>query len=202
MRTASVFLALAAALVSAQDSDSKKSPLEEFDITAGSVELRDRSAWCIGERNTCKALCPGEPKENRCEVETLDYSCTCSNGTEPGLKYYDASLYSLVCQEAFKQCTANNAGDPIELPKCEDEIQPKCGTLSTSDLPESDDSSDSSDDSSDDSEESNSDDSSSDDDDSGDDEEGEDENAGNALLRPVWGTAALAAAIGAMAYVL
>ena len=41
MRTATVFLALAASLASAQDSDSKKSPLEEFNINLSLVEQRD-----------------------------------------------------------------------------------------------------------------------------------------------------------------
>lgn len=138
------------------------------------------------------------PRGTNRSKETLEYACTCSNGTEPGLKYYDSSLYSLVCQEAFKQCSEKNAGDPIELPKCEDDIQSKCGTLSTADLPDEDES-DSSDDSSDGDEESNEEDSSEED---GDADESEDEDGGSAGLRPVWGTAALAAAIGAMAYVL
>src|SRR5690606_22107169 len=111
------------------------------------------------------------------------------------------SLYSLVCQEAFKQCSSNNAGDPVELPKCEEDIQSKCGTLSIGDLSDSDDEEDSEDDSTGGDEESGSDDSSSSDD-SGSDEEREDDDGGSAGLRPAWGTAALSAAIGAMAYLL
>lgn len=41
MRSAAVFFALAAAFASAAD-DKKSSPLEEFNIVAGNVELRDR----------------------------------------------------------------------------------------------------------------------------------------------------------------
>ena len=40
MRSATVFFALAAAFASA--ADDKKSPLEEFNIVAGNVELRER----------------------------------------------------------------------------------------------------------------------------------------------------------------
>lgn len=135
--------------------------------------------------------------------ETLKYSCTCKNGTEPGLKYYDSSLYSLVCQEAFKQCSDASAGDPVELPKCKDDIQSKCGTLSISNLDDSDDDDDDDDDksstsssksaapsqtgaSSSDSEE---------DSDDGDDDEGV-----GAGLRPALGTAGVAAVIGAVAF--
>lgn len=41
MRSAAVFFALAAAFASAAD-DKTSSPLEEFNIVAGNVELRDR----------------------------------------------------------------------------------------------------------------------------------------------------------------
>lgn len=40
MRSATIFFALAAAFASA--ADDKKSPLDEFNIVAGNVELRDR----------------------------------------------------------------------------------------------------------------------------------------------------------------
>ncbi|PKS10523.1 hypothetical protein jhhlp_002276 [Lomentospora prolificans] len=108
--------------------------ITDFNIDPQSVDLPERGAWCMGERNTCDTLCPGSPKENTCDIETLNYSCTCNNGTEPGLKYYSSSLYSFVCQEAFKQCTDKNAGNPVELPKCKDEIQAKCGTLDATKL--------------------------------------------------------------------
>ncbi|KEZ44256.1 hypothetical protein SAPIO_CDS3202 [Scedosporium apiospermum] len=112
--------------------------ITDFNVDPNSVAIRDRGAWCMGERNTCEALCPGAAKENKCDINTLDYTCTCNNGTEPGLKYYSASLYSFVCQEAFKQCTERSAGDPVELPKCETDIQAKCGTLDASKLPTDD----------------------------------------------------------------
>jgi hypothetical protein len=55
--------------------------------------------------------------------------CTCNNGTAPGLEYYDQSLYSFVCREAFNQCNENNAGDATELKKCVTDIRDRCGTL-------------------------------------------------------------------------
>lgn len=146
---------------------------------------------------------------NMREQDTLDYTCQCNNGTEPGLKYYDSSLYSFVCQEAFKQCSTNNAGDPVELPKCKDDIQSKCGTLSISDLPAEDegssgDDSDDSDDSEDQDDSDSSDDSSDADSEKSKDGESdkEDDDSGSLGLRPVWGTAAVGAAIGAMAIFL
>ncbi|MBE3044145.1 hypothetical protein IMZ48_16555, partial [Candidatus Bathyarchaeota archaeon] len=73
---------------------------------------------------------------NKALKKTLEYACTCADGNEPGsLQDYDSSLFSKVCQEAFKQCSETNAGDPVELPKCED-IQARCGTKSISDMPE------------------------------------------------------------------
>lgn len=201
MRSATVFFALAAAFASA--ADDKKSPLEEFNIVAGNVELRERGAWCIGERNTCETLCPGTPQENSCDIDTLEYSCTCKNGTEPGLRYYDSSLYSHVCQEAFKQCSNTNAGDPVELPKCKDDIQSKCGTLSISDFDESDDDGDDDDDSSSTSASQSSAPSETEDSSSGNEEEDSDEgddDSGIGALRPALGTAGVAAAIGAAAF--
>lgn len=108
--------------------------ITDFTVDPTSVDLPERGAWCMGERNTCSTLCPGSPKANSCDINTLDYTCTCNNGTEPGLKYYSNSLYSFVCQEAFKQCTEKNAGNPVELPKCETDIQAKCGTLDATKL--------------------------------------------------------------------
>ncbi|SPO00906.1 uncharacterized protein DNG_03654 [Cephalotrichum gorgonifer] len=193
MRVAIAYLALAAGLASAAD----KTPIEEFNIIPGNVPLVERGSWCMGERNTCDELCPGTPKENRCDINTLDYVCTCNNGTEPGLKYYQSSLYYFVCQEAFKQCTETNAGNPVELPKCKDDIQSKCGTLDTADLPdETDDSgSDSSSDETPKSTETTTADAGNDNsEDKGDD--------GNAASRAAWGTAAIGAAIGAFAFAL
>lgn len=137
---------------------------------------------------------------NTGDQETLEYTCTCTNGTEPGLQYYDSSLFSLVCQEAFKQCTNASAGDPVELPKCKDDIQARCGTLSISNLP--DEKSDGSgDDKSGGDEESGSDGGGAEGGGDGGSEEDEGDGAGM-VLRPAWGTAVVGAAIGAVAVFL
>lgn len=162
------YFAMAAGLASSMAAAAK---ITDFTVDPATVELRTRGAWCMGERNTCQILCDG-PKENKCDMNTLDYTCTCKNGTEPGLRYYDSSLYSFVCQEAFKQCSEENAGNPVKLLTCEDDIRPKCGTLDVNKFKpaESSDSSDEGDDKGDDS---NSDDSQGSDEDSGADADAE-----------------------------
>jgi hypothetical protein len=70
---------------------------------------------------------------NRGLKSNFAFDCTCSNGTAPGLEFYDQSLFSFVCRESFNQCNENNAGDATELKKCVDDIRNHCGTLTIDD---------------------------------------------------------------------
>ncbi|KAK3902879.1 hypothetical protein C8A05DRAFT_33380, partial [Staphylotrichum tortipilum] len=63
-----------------------------FTINPGAVKPSIRSDWCNAEYNTCGKLCSGNPTANDCDVNTLEYVCTCSNGSAPGLQYYIQSM--------------------------------------------------------------------------------------------------------------
>lgn len=102
---------------------------QNFTINPGTVSPSTRVSWCNSQFNTCGILCGGVATANSCQSETLTYTCTCSNGTAPGLDYYTQTLPSLICQEAFGQCNNANAGDAQAQSRCKKDIQANCGTL-------------------------------------------------------------------------
>lgn len=60
---------------------------------------------------------------------TLEYSCTCSNGSAPGLEYYLQTLPTFICEQAFKDCIDANVGNARGQTNCTDNIQSQCGTI-------------------------------------------------------------------------
>ncbi|KAH8788510.1 hypothetical protein F5883DRAFT_610831 [Diaporthe sp. PMI_573] len=125
MRSFIVVSALSALLVSAQNST--------FSINPSEVELSTRAQWCTAQSNTCGTLCDGNPQENDCDVNTLVYSCTCQNGSAPGLQYYSQTMDSFVCQQAFQDCNTANVGNAKGQENCTTSIQDNCGTLDPAD---------------------------------------------------------------------
>ncbi|KAF6830165.1 pci domain-containing protein [Colletotrichum musicola] len=124
MRTSFAILALSAvASVSAQ-----RKVFSNTDINVGAVSLNTRAGWCQGERNTCQILCDGTTA-NDCDPNTLSYACTCKNGTAPGLEYYDQTLPSFICVQAFEDCITANVGDARGQSNCTDTIKSQCGTI-------------------------------------------------------------------------
>ncbi|KAL4933624.1 uncharacterized protein BDV17DRAFT_63295 [Aspergillus undulatus] len=99
-----------------------------FDINQ--VELTTRSSWCRGQLNNCPKICGGSTKVNRCEADTLDFTCTCSNGTDADVSLYADTVPFYVCQEEYKQCidqSSTQDGDQI----CTDGLD-QCGSLNAS----------------------------------------------------------------------
>ncbi|OLN97007.1 hypothetical protein CCHL11_02254 [Colletotrichum chlorophyti] len=130
MRTSFALLALsAAASVSAQRKIYVASDLQN----PGAIDISLRSAWCTGERNTCGALCD-RATTNDCDVTTLEYSCICSNGTAPGLEYYDQSMPSFICMQAFSECNTANVGNRDGQENCTTSIKDQCGTLNATEV--------------------------------------------------------------------
>ncbi|CAK7241169.1 MAG: hypothetical protein STHCBS139747_002628 [Sporothrix thermara] len=120
----SVFVALSAlGLVSATN----------FTIDPSVVPLTTRSNWCAAQGNTCTTLCDNSPSANSCDPNTLDYSCLCQNGSAPGLQYYLQSMPTFVCEEAYSECNAQNAGDAAAQKNCTTSIQDQCGSLNPDD---------------------------------------------------------------------
>ncbi|TPX16573.1 uncharacterized protein E0L32_003867 [Thyridium curvatum] len=122
MRSNMMLAALSAlTLVAAQN--------QTFTIDPNRVDLSTRASWCQGENAVCNILCGNNPKRNDCDPNTLNYLCTCQNGTAPGLDYYRQSMPFFICNEAFKECNDANVGNAQGQKNCTTSIADKCGTL-------------------------------------------------------------------------
>ncbi|KAG8165396.1 hypothetical protein KVR01_005671 [Diaporthe batatas] len=125
MRSFIVLSALSALLVSAQNSS--------FHIDPNEVDISLRGQWCRAQTETCTTLCDQSSVDNDCEVATLEYSCTCQNGSAPGLQYYTQTIDTFVCQQAFTDCNNANVGNANGQKNCTTSIQDQCGTLDPAD---------------------------------------------------------------------
>ncbi|KUI65798.1 hypothetical protein VM1G_01476 [Cytospora mali] len=125
MRSFIAVAALSALLVAADNAT--------FTIDPAEVSLTLRASWCNGQTSTCNTLCDSDPNSNSCDPNTLDFDCTCQNGSAPGLQYYTQTIDTYVCQQAFTDCNQANAGDANAQKNCTDTIQDSCGTLNPAD---------------------------------------------------------------------
>lgn len=124
MRQAAIFAALSALGAVVAQSTSNTT------VDASTVDQSLRSSWCNGQFNTCKTLCSQATKSNSCNTATLAFECLCaSNSSAPGLQYYIQTMPTFQCEEAFRRCNEENAGDSIGQDACEQNIRSKCGTL-------------------------------------------------------------------------
>ncbi|EEA25841.1 hypothetical protein TMatcc_005920 [Talaromyces marneffei ATCC 18224] len=96
----------------------------------GLVPSTTLSAWCQGERNTCPLVCGGAASANDCDANTLNFDCTCSNGTTPDLTPYKNTIPFYVCLENFNQCIANHPNDLDAQTACK--ANATCGTIDLS----------------------------------------------------------------------
>ncbi|EFQ28918.1 uncharacterized protein GLRG_04062 [Colletotrichum graminicola M1.001] len=126
MRTSFAVLALSAAsAVSAQ-----RKVFTAADINVGALTVNEKANWCIAERNTCQSLCDAATKENNCDTTTLQYSCLCSsNGSAPGLEYYEQTMPTFICNQAFEDCITANVGNKNGQDNCTTSIRSQCGTI-------------------------------------------------------------------------
>ncbi|KAF9876558.1 hypothetical protein CkaCkLH20_05966 [Colletotrichum karsti] len=124
MRTSFAVLALtAASAVSAQ-----RKVFSAADINVAAINIQTKASWCTGERNVCNVLCNRAPT-NDCDAATLQYSCLCSNGSAPGLEYYEQTLPTFICNQAFEDCISANVGNARGQQNCTDTIKSQCGTI-------------------------------------------------------------------------
>ncbi|CEN60091.1 hypothetical protein BJX68DRAFT_231361 [Aspergillus pseudodeflectus] len=96
----------------------------------GLVTQQDRSAWCLGQTNACPQICGGAASANRCDRTTLDFSCTCANGTDANVEPYMNTIPYYVCQANYGQCinlSTTQDGDDL----CTEGLN-SCGTLNAS----------------------------------------------------------------------
>ncbi|OJJ05383.1 hypothetical protein ASPVEDRAFT_55286 [Aspergillus versicolor CBS 583.65] len=85
-----------------------------FDL--GQVESTEKSGWCRGQLNNCPQVCGGSSKVNRCDSDTLEFTCTCSDGTEANVEEYQDTIPFYVCQANYKQCISHSStqdGDDV-----------------------------------------------------------------------------------------
>jgi hypothetical protein len=60
---------------------------------------------------------------------TLNYACTCDNGTAPGLPYYTRTMPTFICEQNKKDCVDDAKGDAAAEKGCGDASTSSCGTL-------------------------------------------------------------------------
>ncbi|KAK7915163.1 hypothetical protein PG985_012866 [Apiospora marii] len=60
---------------------------------------------------------------------TLNYACTCANGTAPGLPYYARTMPTFICEQNKKDCIADAKGDAAAEKECGGSSKSACGTL-------------------------------------------------------------------------
>ncbi|KAF3764916.1 hypothetical protein M406DRAFT_356729 [Cryphonectria parasitica EP155] len=127
MHSVTAFIALSAlTMVAAQNST-------EFTINVSEITDTERNTWCIAQENTCSELCANDPIGNTCDYTTLDYYCTCQNGSEPGLQYYTETIDYFVCEQAYSDCITEYENDQQAQANCTTSIADHCGTLDPSD---------------------------------------------------------------------
>ncbi|KAI4248330.1 MAG: hypothetical protein LQ352_005938 [Teloschistes flavicans] len=99
-----------------------------FDVNQ--IGLSERVAWCNDQTTNCPKLCGGPKftKENTCIAMPFSLSCTCANGTAPGLANYANTWDSDECQARFAACRIQNPGSQDCI---------ACGTLKADDVPAS-----------------------------------------------------------------
>ncbi|KAL2261050.1 hypothetical protein VTK26DRAFT_4770 [Humicola hyalothermophila] len=124
MRQDILLAALSALTVVAAQSQS-----QNFTINPGSVDPGLKAQWCNAQYDSCNTLCGSTPNENDCRTETLEYNCTCANGTAPGLEYYTQTMPTFICNQAYSDCIEANVGSSRGQDECKKNIKSRCGTL-------------------------------------------------------------------------
>ncbi|KAK8043407.1 hypothetical protein PG993_005837 [Apiospora rasikravindrae] len=95
-----------------------------------SLAVETRLSWCRDQMNSCAELCTGPGLgANSCDHMTLNYACTCDNGTAPGLPYYTRTMPTFICEQNKKDCVDDAKGDAAAEKECGDASTSSCGTL-------------------------------------------------------------------------
>ncbi|RMZ78230.1 hypothetical protein DV738_g4064, partial [Chaetothyriales sp. CBS 135597] len=90
------------------------------------VTSTDLFNWCHSQLNTCPQICGGSAAVNYCDQTSLQYTCTCANGTSPDSTAFIGTVPYFVCQQTYIQCVANNPNDAQAQTKCAENEQ--CGS--------------------------------------------------------------------------
>ncbi|KAK8061671.1 PCI domain-containing protein [Apiospora phragmitis] len=96
----------------------------------GTADAAVTVSWCKDQMNSCAELCVGPGLDlNSCDHMTLNYACTCDNGTAPGLSYYMRTMPTFICEQNNKDCIEDAKGDAAAEKECGDSSPSRCGTL-------------------------------------------------------------------------
>ncbi|RAR05994.1 acetyl-CoA synthetase-like protein [Stemphylium lycopersici] len=137
--TAIIAASAFAGLVCAQNStDSYDTPIPCCSVSADQVPEDTKQTWCNANQNTCVELCGGRGQlgsnGNVCDADTLEFSCTCRNGTDisDSLSAYTQSVPGQMCNNFWFDSCINATGQDAQLQRnCEAARDAECGTLST-----------------------------------------------------------------------
>jgi len=98
-------------------------------IDPATVDDTTKSQWCSSEITVCGDLCGGDNTANSCDPSTLNSTCTCANGTAPGLQYYTGSLDTFICEQIYANCISAGENDAAAQKVCTTARDKNCGTL-------------------------------------------------------------------------
>ncbi|TKA51071.1 hypothetical protein B0A49_12282 [Cryomyces minteri] len=80
-------------------------------IDPNSVSIQLRQSWCRAQTNSCPQICGGQASPNTCDPNSLQYQCTCSDGSSYNISDYSQTLPSLECEQYKVQCVAAHPND-------------------------------------------------------------------------------------------
>ncbi|KAG9303609.1 hypothetical protein G9A89_018505 [Geosiphon pyriformis] len=90
---------------------------EQAAFNYSNVPIEQRAVWCDNQSSSCVNLCNdsgNNAQDNRCDPETLQFRCLCTNGFAPNSSEYTQTIPFFLCTnevEACKaDCTAGNQG--------------------------------------------------------------------------------------------
>ncbi|RYP38960.1 hypothetical protein DL768_010743 [Monosporascus sp. mg162] len=75
----------------------------------------------------------GRATTNDCDVNTLDFSCVCSNGESPDFNQYRDTIPFFVCMQLFEDCIESNPDDARAQENCTTTYNDNCGTEDSAD---------------------------------------------------------------------
>ncbi|KJX94569.1 hypothetical protein TI39_contig4175g00002 [Zymoseptoria brevis] len=100
-------------------------------IDASQISSGERQSWCLGQRNNCPKVCEGPANPNSCDSNTLEWTCTCTNGNTPNITDYTEMVPFYICQQWIANCVASNPNDATAQFGCRSVV---CGSQNASAL--------------------------------------------------------------------
>ncbi|KAK4615483.1 hypothetical protein CLAFUW4_10167 [Fulvia fulva] len=94
-------------------------------IDVSQIEVPLRQSWCRAQTSSCPQICGGQAQPNTCDQETLEYVCTCTDGSTPNITNYDQTIPSFICAQWKANCVANH---PMDLPGQTGCLSVTCGS--------------------------------------------------------------------------